>query len=170
MQAIEFVARTIFYHVPDGRIVFRPWGTRGPCYLVTAEQKRTRARLQAFYYALMIAVVSYGVMRLGTMKTFLVLVPLIVAGNYVLFWLFTRGLATTEPPPRPSPMEFREQMRQGNRALGKPLLVSMLVISLSGAALGLYAGFSLGLWSSAVPVLLFCGSTAAVFAWQLRNL
>jgi len=170
MQPLEFVARTLFYHVPDGRIVFRPWGSRGPCYLVTAEQKRSRVRLQTGYYAFMIAAVSYGVMNLGTAKTFLVLVPLIVAGNYLLFWVFSRGLATTEPPPRPSAAEFRDQMRQGNRALGKPLLIALLGISLGGMALGLYGWLALGLWNSALPVILFSGATSAVFIWQLRNL
>lgn len=170
MQPIEFVARTLFVHVPDGRIVFRPWGSRGRCYLVTPEQRRSRARWQAAYYALMIGTVSYGMMYLGTAKTFAVVLPIILAGNYVLFWHFSRGLTTTDPPPRPSRAEMHEHVRQANRALGKPLLLTMLAVCVAGTLFGIGAGVALGLWNAAIPVILFCSACAAVFAWQLRNL
>ena len=52
MNLTEIASNTLFYRAPDGRIVFRPWGARGPCYLLTETQRITRARIQLAYYAL----------------------------------------------------------------------------------------------------------------------
>lgn len=169
MQPVEIVARTLFYRAPDGRIVFRSWGARGPCYLVTETQRRARARLQLAYYGLMLAAIYYGTLRLGSGVTFGVILPVTLVGNYALFWLFSRGLPTTDPPARPSKDDVREQLRQGNRAFGKPVLWIMLVLSLLMAVAGLWAGARVNAWSTAVPAAAFFGLCAAVFGWQLRN-
>ena len=169
MQPVEVVARTLFYRPPDGRIVFRPWGTRGPCYLLSEAQRTSRARVQLAYYGLTLVAIYFGTLRLGTGLTFGVVLPLGLVGNYVLFWLFCRGLPRTEPPARPTPEYVREQLRQGNRAFGKPLLWVLLILSLLMVATGIWAGAVLGAWSTAVPAAAFFGACAAVFGWQLRN-
>lgn len=169
MQPVEIVARTMFYHAPDGRVVFRPWGARGPCYLVTEEQRGARARVQLAYYGVMLIAIYYGTQRLGPGVTFGAILPLTLGGNYILFWLFSRGLPTTDPPPRPSREYVREQLRQGNRAFGKPILWIMLVLSLLMAGVGLWAGARVNAWSTALPAAAFFGFCAAVCGWQLRN-
>jgi hypothetical protein len=169
MQPVEVAARTLFYRAPDGRIVFRPWGARGPCYLVTESQRTVRARVQLVYYGLMLAAVYYGTLRLGTGLTFGAVLPVTLAGNYLLFWFYSRGLPTT-PPPLPASKEYtREQARQGNRAFGKPLIWIMLILSVLMAVVGLWAGSRAHAWGTAVPAVLFFGLCAAVFGWQLRN-
>jgi hypothetical protein len=117
----------------------------------------------------MLVAIYFGTLRLGTLATFGVVLPLTLCGNYVLFWLFSRGLPTTDPPPRPSTEYVREQIRQGNRAFGRPVLWIMLVLSLFMAGVGLWAGARVNAWTTAVPAAAFFGLCAAVFGWQLRN-
>jgi hypothetical protein len=169
MQPTEIAGNTLFYRAPDGRIVFRPWGPRGPCYLLTEAQRRFRSRVQLVYYGVMLVAIYLGITRLGTLKTFAMVLPVVLVGNYLLFWLFSRGLPTTEPPPLPSPEHRRELIRRGNRAFGRPLLWTMLVLSLGMASAGVWAGWKTGQWTTAGTAGAFFGLCAAVFAWQLRN-
>ena len=169
MNLTQAVAGGIFYEAPDGRIVFRPWGKFGPCYLLTPAQRAVRARLQLAYFGAMIIAVTYGATRLGPGGLFLKVLPITMAGNYLLFWLFSLGLPRTEPPPSPS-KEYRQELRRRhNRAFGKPFLWVMLVLSVLMAAAGLLAGIATGQWIVAALAVGFFGLSAGVFGWQLRN-
>jgi hypothetical protein len=117
----------------------------------------------------MLVAIYFGITRLGTLRTFTLVLPVAVLGSYLIFWLFSRGLPTTEPPPRPSPEYRLKLMRQGNRAFGRPLLWGMLVLSIAMAATGVWAGSITGQWGTASAAAAFFGLCAAIFAWQLRN-
>ncbi len=171
MNLLEVVSNTLFYRTEDGRIIFRPWGARGPCYLLTEKQRMARVRIQAAYYCALfvgigiVAHISRGnyVLLLG------VLFLIFVGGNYILYWLFARGLNRTEPPLQPSPEYRREQVRKNNRAFGKPLLW----ISMIGSAIFTLGGILIGFTDEpiykAIFVTVFFGSCTAIFARRIRN-
>jgi O-antigen/teichoic acid export membrane protein len=163
-------ASTIFYRAPDGRIVFRPWGARGACYLVTEAQRARFGKIQLAYYALMMLCIYFGVLRAGSLLTFAVILPAVTLGNYALFWLFSRNLPTTEPPPRPSPEYRRELLRQHRRAFGKPILWTMLILAFGMAGAGLWAGSMTGQWLVAAAAGVFFGGAGLFIGWQLKNL
>jgi hypothetical protein len=108
-------------------------------------------------------------MRLGPGGLFLKVLPITIAGNYLLFWLFSLGLPTTEPPPRPSKEYRRELLQRHNRAFGRPLLWAMLILSVFMAAAGLLAGIATGQWGVAALAGGFFGLCAGIFGRQLRN-
>ena len=96
MTPVEFAARTFSPQLPDGRFVFRPWGPRGPCYLLSAQQRTARAWIQLAYYGLALAglwcvpAVTATTRNLGACAVTFALI------NYLLFWLFSIGLPTTD--------------------------------------------------------------------------
>lgn len=169
MSLTQVAAGTMFYPTPDGRIVFRPWGKHGPCYLLSPEQRDVRARWQLAYWALMIATIVIVTNRSPGLVPALTTLAVVVLGNYALFWAFARGLPLTAPPP-PPPKEYRDQLlRQHARAFGKPFLWVMLVLSALMSLLGVLAGISADRWDVAGLAGGFFGLCAAVFAWQLRR-
>lgn len=169
MNLTQVASGGIFYEAADGRIVFRPWGKRGPCYLLTPAQRLVRARIQLGYYGFMLVVITLSTLRLGSVRTFAIALPAILAGNYLLFGLFARGLPTTDPPGPPPPGYTNELIRRHNRAFGKPLLWVMFTLSLLMAAAGVWAGLRTGAWRISVLSGGFFGLCAAAFAWQLKN-
>jgi hypothetical protein len=169
MSPTEVISNTIFFRAPDGRIVFRPWGPRGPCYVVTDQQRITRARIQLAYYCVVFLVIVISLGGISGTALFVGILPAAVAGNYVLFWLFSRGLGTTEPP-KASP-EYVQQLRRRNAlAFGRPLLWLLLVGSVAFSAIGAVAALIGGPPFESVGAAVFFGACAAVFAWQLRKL
>ena len=170
MSPTEITSNTIFFRAPDGQIVFRPWGARGPCYVVTDQQRIIRARIQLAYYCVVFLVIVISMGRISNTALFVGILPVAVAGNYVLFWLFSRGLGTTEPPPKASPEYVQEQRRRNALAFGKPLLWLLLVGSVAFSAIGALAALLGGPLLEFGGVAVFFGACAAVFAWQLRKL
>ena len=169
MSPTEIVSNTLFYRAPDGRVIFRPWGTWGPCYLLTEPQRKVRSRIQLAYYCALLAAIVLAIGSVETTVLFGVLLPLFAAGNYLLFWLFTRGLSTTEPPSKPSPEYVRSLLRSNNRAWGRPFLWLAAIVSGVFSSVGLVAIFLGAPLASAIAVFAFFGVCAAAFAWQLRN-
>lgn len=133
MTLIEFVARTFSPPLPDGRLIFRPWGAWGawgPCYLLSARQRASRAWIQLAYYVLAISAICLYPAMIVSVQGILGLLVVFALGNYVVFWLFALGLPKTEAPPRLTPGERRTVMTEHARALGRPVLWLMLAISL----------------------------------------
>jgi ABC-type nitrate/sulfonate/bicarbonate transport system permease component len=166
MKPVEIISNSLFWRTQDGRIIFRPWGTRGACYLLTESQRINRARIQLAYYAgLLVCIFLMGdsIERLGIM------LGLFMAGNYILYWLFARKLPTTEAPGMPDPEFARQRCQEINSNFGKPALWGFLLLSAAMALAGLLAGLLLGEF---LPVLsaAFFGFCAFVFARRLNSI
>lgn len=169
MNILEIVAATFSLKLPDGRFIFRPWGPVGPCYLLTARQRTGRAWIQLAYYALGFGTASVlpGVPALNlATAAFLAAFVLI---NYVLFWLFSIGLPTTDKPARFTPEQKRAAMASHARAFGRPLLwvfelCSGFMAFVGGLAALLASGERLG----GLMGFLFFGACTAVFVRQIR--
>jgi hypothetical protein len=168
MNPVEFVSNTLFYRVEDGRVVFRPWGSRGPCYLVTARQRIVRARIQLMYYLAMIVGVAVGMDRVSTISFVTVCVPAALAGNYLLYWLFSQGLAKSAAPPKPSPEYSRARVKAMSRSLGKPFVWLMLLIAVLFGLVGIVMGVAGGDLGLLLSGAFFC-VCAAVFIWMLKH-
>jgi hypothetical protein len=155
-----------FYRVPDGRIVFRPWGSRGACYLLNERQRVQYSRILAAAYGVMFLAILVTTLRFGW-KGSSVAALCGMALIYALYWVISRRLPTTKPPPRPSREEVRRALAGQAGAFGRPFLILFALVS---AALAL---LSLGLFLATTEVSLllgagFFGLCAGVFVWQLR--
>lgn len=169
MNLVDAVSDTIFYRAPDGRIVFRPWGTRGSCFLLDEKQRVTRARIQLGYYAIMLGAIVYFVGEASIFQLLGIGVPLFAGGNHLLFWFFARGLAVTSPPEKPSPEYARIQIDRNTKAFGRPLLWIMLLCSLAFVLCGVVIAALGGPLDTAITSILFFGLCAAVFGHRLRK-
>ena len=167
MNPVDFVARGLFYRAEDDRIIFRPWGSRGPCFRVTESQRITRARIQLGFYCLMIGGIAAG----PSMTTFHLIVYVCAATglNYLMFWLFSRGLPKTDLPPRPSPEYKQAQLRELSQSLGKPFLWMLTVGSALFTIAGVVAALTLGDWAAGLAAAFF-GVCTVVFIRRLRRL
>jgi hypothetical protein len=175
-RGTELASHTLFARLPDGRIIFRPWGKRGGCYLLDERQRLVRARAQRVFWGLGLVaiVVSNQFLTLGVSLG--VLLPVALGLQYLLFWAFTLGLPRTEPPPQVEGSKAqrrelaRQRMRERARLMGKGRLWAMLLCSLlfvGGSVLIAVGGGSI---AAALGGFLFFGACAALFAWQLRQL
>jgi len=169
MSVIELVARTFSFQTEDGRFVFRPWGARGPCYLLSKQQRLARAWIQLAFVSLCIAAIAFVPGLTGTFGL-LVFFASTAALNYLLFWLFSVGLPTTDKPVTPSPEQRRKYMVAYSRALGRPLLWFVAVISWLFSLVGVAVAFILNQWSTGLAIFLIFGAGGALFTWQLRHL
>lgn len=169
MKPIEIVSNTLFYRSQDGRIIFRPWGSKGACYLVTEQQRRLRAKFQlAYHLALLILIVSI-VERFGVSAQLAVVSVAWIAGNYILYWIFTRGLTQTEAPGKPGPNYVQEQIKANTANFGKPFLWALLIMSALMSVTGLAGGIFIGDYAAAVLTGGFFGFCCWIFAKRLRN-
>lgn len=129
-RAVGLAANTLFRRTLDGRIVFRPWGKFGACYLPDEQQQLRRAR--------------------GLPRTEAPVAALTTRNQH-------RSLA-------------REHLRERGRLMGKPMLWTMLVMSLIFVLGGITIAATGGSLMTAAGAILFFGACAIVFAWQLRSL
>lgn len=117
----------------------------------------------------MLVVIVEGVESLSYAKLFGICVPALMLGNYLLYWLFSRGLPRTSIPPTASPEYVSVQMKALGRNFGKPTLWLLLVATVAMCLTGV-AG---GLLVSDVSMILsgaFFGLCAAIAALALRAL
>jgi len=167
MIVLELVARTFSFQLQDGRFIFRPWGARGPCYLLSPQQRAVRAWVQLAFYGLAIATLWFfpGItIRATGLFAFAVAFALL---NYALFWLFSIGLPKTDKPPTPTPERRRTAMAAHSRALGRPLLWLLAAASWLFAFVGGAMALLLQQWATGLLILVFFGACAASFSWQL---
>jgi hypothetical protein len=166
MSILEFVARTFSPQLPDGRFVFRPWGARGPCYLLTARQRTNRAWVQLAYQILALTVLWPLLGAAGAGQD-LVLFAVAYAGlNYVLFGLFSIGLPRTEKPAPASAQQRRAALASHSRALGRPVLWIFVIVAWI-FVLGSVLVIAGGDWLTGLLCMLVFGACAATFTWQL---
>jgi hypothetical protein len=167
MTVLELVARTFSVQLPDGRLVFRPWGARGPCFLLSQQQRESRAWLQLVFYGLAIAALWFFPAIIATTSGLVGFLVAFTLLNYGLFWLFSIGLPKTERPPPLTPEQRRMAMAAHSRALGQPLLWLLAGVSWVFALAGGAMVMLLGEWATGLLVLVFFGACAALFTWQL---
>lgn len=166
MNILEFVAATFSARLPDGRYVYRPLGARGPCYLLSPRQRAVRARIQLTSYAALLAAIA---LRPSTsLNSLMLIAACFLALSYLLLWLYTFGLDKTEPPAPMTREQRRSAVADQGRALGRPLLWILAIVSWLFALGGLSMVLLLGKWLSGLLCMLFFGACAAVFTWQLR--
>ena len=158
---------TILYRTSDGRTVFRPWGARGPCYLVEGPARARLARFIRVYYAAFFVAIIVLPFVAGVRGIY-VAGALWAAGFYVAFWLFSRGLPTTEPPPPPTRVEREEAIRRISGSVGKPALWALTILSSLMALSGVLVILSAPGWTAWMPSLFFA-ACALVFAYYLRR-
>ena len=175
-RGTELASHTLFARVSDGRIIFRPGGKRGRCYLLDERQRLVRARAQRVFWGLGLVanVIANQIFTVG--MSLGVLLPVALGLQYLLFWSFTLGLPLTEPPPEIEGSKAqrrevaRQRMRERARLMGKGRLWALLLGSLLFVAGGLLIAVSGGSIAAALGGFLFFGACAALFAWQLRQL
>lgn len=165
MNPVELIANGLFYRTEDGRIIFRTWGSRGPCYLVSERQRLMRACAQLALYCMMIVGAYFSIEEDGLGTWFYLTIFIGMALSYVLLWAFSLGLPLTEIPTKPSP----EHLRKANRSIPRWFLWVLILLSAVFFLSGLGMGFLLHDWWMAAPVILFFGASLGLFTWQLRN-
>ena len=167
MQLGRLLEATILYDAPDGRTTFRPWGPRGPCYLVdTAARVRFR-RFVRFYYGLLFAAILVVPFTLPIYAFYIVIAAWTI-GYYVAFWFLSHGLPTIPPPPFPSAVERDQALRNLSKVMGKPVQWTVFALSvlMCGAAVFLLLkGF---LWQGVLGLVVF-GACTLVLGWWLRK-
>jgi hypothetical protein len=167
MSILELVARTFAPPLPDGRFVFRPWGARGPCYLLTARQRAGRAWLQLALYLMMLASFWFVPELALTWDGILVFFVAFVALNRLLYALFSIGLPKTDKPAPLSAEQRRAALASHSRGIGRPVLWIFLILCwvlILGGVLVVATGDTL----SGLLCILFFGACAATFTRQLR--
>lgn len=167
MNILEFAAATFSPQLPDGRFVFRPWGARGPCYLLSARQRTVRGGMQLAFYALAAAALFFVPIVTAAMNNLIVFAVVFMLSNYVLYWLFSIGLPKIENPSPMTAEQRRTVMTAYSRSLGRPVLWVFLTISclfvLAGGAIAVLTDE----WWVGLLAMGFFGTCAAMFAWQL---
>jgi uncharacterized protein (DUF2062 family) len=93
-----------------------------------------------------------------------------VIGNYVLYGLFTIGLARTEAPPKPSSDYVRSLQRQHSLAMGRPLLIAMFYGSIAFSAIGLLGTLFSHDRISLLFAFVFFGICALVFRRAIKSI
>jgi hypothetical protein len=171
MRLTDAFATVLFYRAADGRRVFRPWGRLGKCYLVTDAQSQFFTKLYLSYSAIMAVSMIPVENLIGMRYVFLLVLPVWLAGTYLGFWVISRRLPETTPPPSPPPEYRRELLRGYNRALGRPFLWALEIGSLGFVGIGFYILLidPTSRWTGVLCVAFF-GLCAMTFARQLRNM
>ena len=165
MSVGKTLEATILYDVPDGRTVYRPWGRRGPCYLVTSRHRRRFAvYVRVWYGALFIVILVLPFMG-GSRAVYVGLAGWLV-GSYLFMALLCRGLPRADPPPLPTAEQLNASMAR--IGLGPRAIRGLFVLSVSMALMGvivLILGF---LWQGLLGALCF-GLLAGVYYRRMRQ-
>jgi len=169
MNPVEVVSNALFYRVVDGRIVFRPWGPKGPCYLLTESQRFVRSWIQLIYICVLPAIIVFDVVDITNIRAFGLAALAWALGNYVLFWFYSFGLSRTEPPAKPTREYTDSQLRQSNRSWGKLLPWVLFTLSSILAMLGVAIGVLGGPIDTSIETAVFFGLCAMVFLWILKK-
>lgn len=167
MKLLEIVARTFSPQLQDGRFIFRPWGARGPCYLLSQRQRSVRAWFQLSFYVLALATFWFLPGIVASASGLITFAVAFVLLNYVLFLLLSIGLPKTDKPPTPTPLHQRTAMAAHSRELGRPLLCVLAVVSCLFALVGGAAALLLHKWATGLLGLVVFGTFAALFIRQL---
>ena len=167
MNILEFSAATFSSQLPDGRFVFRPWGARGPCYLLSARQRTVRGGIQFAFYALAAAGLFYEPAITFAMNNLIVVAVAFIVSNYALYWLFSIGLPKIENPPPMTPEQRRTVLTAYSRSLGRPVLWVFLTISCLFVLAGGAVAVLIDEWLVGLLAMGLFGTFAAMFAWQL---
>lgn len=167
MNILEFAAATFSPQLPDGRFVFRPWGPRGPCYLLSARQRAVRGGMQLALYALAAAALFFVPVVTAAMNNLIVFAVVFMLSNYALYWLFSIGLPKIDNPPPMTPEQRRTVMTAYSKSLGRPVLWIFLTISCFFVLVGGAMAVLIDEWLVGLLVMGFFGTCAAMFAWQL---
>jgi hypothetical protein len=109
MNLVDRVSHTLFYPAQDGRIVFRPWGRRGPVYLLTEAQRRTRSRIHLGFHAACVVAIPWSDPASLSAAACAIAFAGFLAASYLLHWLYSLGLPRTTVPPTPSP-EYTQRL------------------------------------------------------------
>jgi hypothetical protein len=156
---------TVLYDAPDGRTVYRPWGARGPCYLVAPQARRRFViYLRAWYGLLLVAIVVMP-FAFGSNSIYIAITAWLF-GSYGLMALLARGLPRTEPPPKPTPQQVQQALARigfGRRTLLVLLALCLFMFIMSGVVL--VAGFA---WQGILGLVVF-GLFSLVYIRQLRS-
>ena len=164
MSIGKFLEATVIYDSPDGRTVYRPWGARGPCYLVPAH-KRRRFRIYSWVsFIVMFAMIVILPFTFGPSSLYIGIGAWLV-GSYSAMAFLTLGLETTSPPPKPTPEQVNASLR--NVGMGPRALVVFLclgvVMTLASVAVLLAGSILVGILGTA-----FFGLGTFVFWKRLR--
>jgi hypothetical protein len=171
---VALAANMIFQRAPDGRVLFRPWGRFGACYLPDEQQQWRRARIQAAFGGLSLTATVVAIQFLSVTQLFGVVLPIELVLQYLLLALFARGLPRTDPPAAPTSRDqrrslARERFAERARLTGKPRLWAMLVGSLLFVLIGVAMAATGASTMAAIGSILFFGACAVLFALQLRS-
>lgn len=169
MKPVEIISNAMFFRAPDGRIIYRPLGNWGQCYLLTESQRLTRARIKLGAQIAMLTFFATWISQYGIGTEFWFIVPAWIAGDWLLLWLFSLGLPTTPAPPKPDAAFIRERRKMMNQNFGKPLLWVALIIASLMSITGVLACLVLGDYAIGLAIAGFFGLCAWVFAKRLRD-
>jgi hypothetical protein len=167
MTILEFVAGTFSVQLQDGRIIFRPWGALGPCYLLSPPQRKRRAWVQLVFYVLAFSTFWVFPEMAAHPRSLLTFVVAFTLFGYLLFWLFSIGLPKTDKPPPMTREQRVAAIALHSRALGRPLLWVFAIISWLFAVAGAVIAVLLGEWVTGAFVFVFGGASGAMCTWQL---
>jgi len=166
MNLVEMAAASISVRLPDGRYVFRPWGAFGPCYLLTPRQRSIRAWIQlAFYGACFAAIWVHPPYPIDT--AVLAGFAAFIVASHLLHWLYTFGLAKTDPPARLTPEQRRLALAGHTRAIGRPFVWIQLVCCTLFVIGGCWMALFLGEWLAGLASVALFGAGAVLAGWQL---
>ena len=175
-RGTELASHTLFARLADGRIVFRPWGKRGGCYLLDERQRLVRARAQRVFWGLGLVGIVVANQFVTVGMSLGVLLPVALLLQCLLFWCFTIGLPRIEHPPEVERSKAqrrelaRQRLRERARLMGKGRLLAMLLGSLLFVAGSVLIAIDGGSIAAALGSFVFFSACAALFAWQLHQL
>jgi len=180
MNYVHYIATTVFYEAPDGRIVYQPLGRWGPCYRLTPAQRLTRAKICVGFIAVTVVAslsyILYFTFYYRSIPRFvdvaLRVVPLAIAGNLVLSWFLSRGLPTTEHPPQVPASYRRELIHRQRRWLDSQFTFSAWYSLIGGSILSavmVWAAIDHGERGMALGGGLFGLGTVLFSVWRLRR-
>lgn len=155
---------TVIYDAPDGRAVYRPWGGRGPCFLVSPDNRWRFALYARVWYPLLLVLIWVLPFTFGPTGLFVGILGWMIC-SYVLMALLTIGLPTTHPPPTPTVEETNQALERvgiSSRVIGLLMFGSLVMTVLS--LLLFLTGF---LWQGLLGGVSFGGLTAVY--WHRRR-
>jgi hypothetical protein len=166
MQVGRFLEATMLYTGLDGRTVFRPWGAKGPCYLVGPADRRRFTRFISIYYGLLFLLILCVPFVFGPKAIFIGLGCWMV-GFYMAFWFLARGLPTTTPP-LATPAERHAAIQTLTKQIGRPAVWIILGLSLLMLTLAIALLLAGQVLVGILGVITF-GTSATLMVWWLRQ-
>jgi hypothetical protein len=163
-KALEAI---ILYTASDGRKLFRPWGAKGPCYLVDTMANIKFRWFVRFYYSLLIISILIIPFMFGLRGLFIGLGAWMI-GFHLASWALSRGLPKTDPPPIPTPDQRDAALANLTSLWGRPIILIFFVLSILMILASLVVIFA-GNITIGIVGFVFSGATAVLFLWWLRK-